>query len=349
LWVPKVGTLLERTQASLTAVDAAGLSADASRDRAAAADALAAFGRTTDRVRDLLADGQPLTASSVAFGEAAQQLATASAALASVVPTERLAVGIELGRARRQEVYALLGAVAVTLLSLLLLLPRARIREQGPIEAVSAPSGLGLALRTPASDTGRLGPSEFDVDIARVLAGGTTADPVPEQPHQSEEAIVGDLERESQLRLNVDAQVDLAETARLCGDLARVKDSNELPAILGRVAAVLDAAGIVVWIAERDRSALRPASSHGYSDHTLSKMKVLPVAAENAVSVAFRTGRTEVVRGTRERNGAIVAPIVAAAGCAGAMAVEVRNGAEASPAVQAVAAIIAAQLASLVS
>jgi hypothetical protein len=81
----------------------------------------------------------------------------------------------------------------------------------------------------------------------------------------------------------------------------------------------------------------------------MGKMKALPVSAENAVAVAFRSVRTEIVRGTRDRNGAIVAPINTASGCVGAMAAEIRHGAEASPAVQAVAAIICAQLASLVA
>jgi hypothetical protein len=56
----------------------------------------------------------------------------------------------------------------------------------------------------------------------------------------------------------------------------------------------------------------------------------------------------EVVGGTKERNGAVVVPVVTVNGCVGAMAAEIRHGAEASPSVQAVATIIAAQLASLV-
>jgi hypothetical protein len=181
------------------------------------------------------------------------------------------------------------------------------------------------------------------------VAGSSSADPLPESPHESEEDIVDDLQRESLLKLNTEAQVDLAETARLCGDLARMKDSAELPALLARTADLLDAAGIVVWIAEQGGSMLRPAASHGYSEHTLAKIRALPADAENAVAVAYRNGRTEVVRGTHDRNGAIVSPINATTGCAGAMAAEIRHGAEASPAVQAVAAIISAQLASLVA
>jgi GAF domain-containing protein len=147
----------------------------------------------------------------------------------------------------------------------------------------------------------------------------------------------------------MDAQVDLAEAARLCTDLARVKESGELAGLLARAADLLDASGIVLWIVGPDGAALRPAASHGYSDHALARMRTLSGRSENAVSVAFRTGRLEVVRGGADKPGAIVAPIVTPGGCVGAVAAEIRHGAEASPSVQAVATIVAAQLASLVA
>jgi hypothetical protein len=348
-WVPKVGGLLQDATARLNAIDPAALVPEAAQDKVAALEALAAFGRTTDRVRDLLASDQPLTASSVAFTQAAEQLSTASGALASVAPTQAAGVEQRHSALRLREGYVLLGAAGFAVLVLLLLLPRPRIPQADSSETVAPAVGLGLSLGTPSSaDLDALGRSGFDLDLPRV-AGGAAGDSLPEPSRESEEQIVDDLRLESQLRLNTEAQVDLAETARLCGDLARVKDGGELPAILGRAAEILDAAGIVLWIAAADASVLRPAGSFGYSEHTMAKMKALPIDAENAVSVAFRNGRTEVVRGTRERNGAIVAPINATGGCAGAMAAEIRHGAESSPAVQAVAAIICAQLASLVA
>jgi hypothetical protein len=347
-WVPKIAALVQDTTARLTAIDAVALVPDAAQDRAAALDALTAFGRTTDRVRDLLASDQPLTASSLAFGQAAEQLSTASGALANVTPSQVAAVEQRYADVRLREAYALLGATAGTLLVLLLLLPRAGAPRSDSPDLPAPPVGPGLSLNAPdATDIDALGRTGFDLDIPRVSAA--PSGPLPESPRESEVEIVGDLQRESQLQLNADAQVDLAEAARLCGDLARMTDGRELPAFLGRAADLLNASGIVLWIAEPGTSTLRPAASHGYSEHTLGKMKAIPVAAENAVAVAFRSGRTEIVRGTRDRNGAIVAPINAASGCAGAMAAELRHGAEASPAVQAVAAIVCAQLASLVA
>ena len=57
-------------------------------------------------------------------------------------------------------------------------------------------------------------------------------------------------------------------TAKLCGELARVAESRELPHLLERAARVLDASGIIVWIAEPSRQALVPALAHGYEQRS---------------------------------------------------------------------------------
>ncbi len=131
-WVPKLAALVQDATARLNAIDAAGLVAEAAQDRAAAIEALAAFARTSDRVRDLLGNDQPLTASTLAFGQAAEHLSTASGALANVAPTQAAAVEQQVSRLRLLEVYALLGAAGFTLLVLLILLPRARMPESEP-------------------------------------------------------------------------------------------------------------------------------------------------------------------------------------------------------------------------
>ena len=347
-WVPRLGELIRNATVALEKIDRTALASDSRADLSAAVDALAAFARTSDRVRDLLATDQPLTASSVAFGDAAQHLGTAAAALASVAPTEAPALEREITRLRLFQVYALAGAAAFTLLVLLLLWPRVE-RADADLSAPETPTtglGLSMAMRT-AADANTPGRAGFDLDVGYHAPPAPPA-LVPEPPHESEQAIEEDIGRESGLPLNTDAPVDLAEAARLCSDLARMKDGRELGSLLARAAELLDAAGIVLWIVGPESSALRPAASHGYSDHALARMKTLSGRSENAVSVAFRTGRLEVVRGTRDRPGALVAPVIAADGPVGVMAAEIRHGAETSPSIQAAATIVAAQLASLV-
>jgi len=144
-------------------------------------------------------------------------------------------------------------------------------------------------------------------------------------------------------------RVDLVAAAQLCTDLARVKDTSELQGLLARIATLMDASGVVVWMGGAGGDVLWPAFSHGYTPHTLSKMQALPRDGSTPVSVAFRTGLMEIVPAAGRTSGAIVAPILASSGCVGVMAVEVRHGAETSDAEQALAGIVAAQLATLVA
>ncbi len=347
-WTPKLAGLVQNLGDTLGKIDRASLSAESAQDLAAVTEAVAVFAKLSDHVRDLVAGEQPLTASSIVYGDAAQHLGTAAAALASVAATQGQAVDREVARVSLNEAFALGSAAAWTLIVLLVLLPRVIVEAAlDPAEDAVTPSA-GLSLGGPlATGPGATGDG-FDLDLAW---RNQQAAPVssPEPTHESERDLEDDVRRESALRLNMDAQVDLAEAARLCTDLARVKETGELAGLLARAAELLDASGIVLWIVGPDGSGLRPAASHGYSDHALARMRTLSGRSENAVSAAFRMGRLEVVRGGTGKPGAIVAPVVTPAGCVGAMAAEIRHGAEASPSVQAVATIVAAQLASLVA
>ena len=329
-WVPRLASLIQRATDALHRIDRAALAPDSAQNLAAATEAIAAFARASDRVRDLLATEQPLTASSVVFGDAAQHLGTAAAALASVTSSQAAAEEREIAHLSLLQAYALVGAAIFTLIVILILIPRVKTADVGESEvaeeAVPDPPAAGLGL-------------------SMTMRGGAEREP----PHESGKVIEDPVRHQSGPGPTTGAQVDLAKAARLCSDLARVRDGGELGGLLARAADVLDAAGIVLWIVGPEGSALRPTASHGYSEYALARMKTLSGRSENAVSVAFRTGQLEVVRGTTDRNGAVVAPVVAAGGCVGAMAAEIRHGAESSPAVQALATIVAAQLASLVA
>ncbi len=346
-WVPRITGLVQNAHDTLGKIDRARLSAEAVQDLNAATDAVAAFSKLTDHVRDLLATEQPLTASSVVFGEAAGHVGTASAALTSMVATEEQAARREVSRLNLNEMFALGGAAAWTRIVLLVLLPRVSVAG-GDSAGAAVATNFGLALNGPPAVPNGGGSAGVDLDLAwrsqQAAAAGT-----PDPPRESEQQIEAGTRGETGLRLNIDAQVDLAAAARLCTDLARVREGSEIAGLLERAAELLDAAGIVLWIAGPDGTSLRPAASHGDSDHALARMRALSARLDNAVSIAFHTGRLEVVRGGREKTGAIVAPVIAPGGCVGAMAAEIKHGAETSPSVQAVATILAAQLASLVA
>jgi GAF domain-containing protein len=69
----------------------------------------------------------------------------------------------------------------------------------------------------------------------------------------------------------------------------------------------------------------------------------------NATAAAFRSGQTCVVNSSDLVSGALVVPLLTSAGCAGVLAIELRGRREEEESVRALAMILAAQLAALVS
>ena len=142
---------------------------------------------------------------------------------------------------------------------------------------------------------------------------------------------------------------EMTEVASLCTALGRVQDTRELPPLLERVATLLGARGLIVWIGGPDARELRPVLSHGYAPAVVARLGAIDADAENATAAAYRTGQLQIVRSDGTANGAVAAPLVSASGCVGVMAIEFRGGAESRAGVQPLATVVAAQLATLVS
>ena len=141
--------------------------------------------------------------------------------------------------------------------------------------------------------------------------------------------------------------VDLSATAALSADLARLSDQRELPALLARVATVLGARGVVVWMGAG--SQLFAVAAHGYDEALLSRIRPIPRDAENATAAAWRTGALRRVPASAGEYGAVVAPMVGPLGCVGVLAVEVDTLHERDVATHAVAVILASQLAGVLA
>lgn len=142
--------------------------------------------------------------------------------------------------------------------------------------------------------------------------------------------------------------IDLGGIAALCADFARVADSSALPALMSRASDILEAAGIVVWVADPDGRELFPTLVHGYPPHIANRLGTLARDAENVTAAAFRTGLLQIVKATPASNGAVAAPLVGPAGTLGVIAAELRNDGEQQDARRAAVAIVAAQVATLV-
>ena len=141
----------------------------------------------------------------------------------------------------------------------------------------------------------------------------------------------------------------LLTTAQLCRELSRVVDSTHLPGLLERAARVVDASGIIVWVADPSRQRLVPALAHGYDDRTVVRMGSIHKDANNAVASAYRTSEVRTVAGDASTNGAVIVPLITSDGCVGVLSAEMRAGTEKDESAQALATIFASQLATLVA
>jgi len=141
--------------------------------------------------------------------------------------------------------------------------------------------------------------------------------------------------------------VDLLAAAELCTELGRVDDTSQVLAILRDAARLLDATGLIVWLYDGIASELRPALVHGYSDNVRAQLPAVKQGDDNATAAAFRSARTCTIRGVEGGCGALVVPMLAPAGCAGVLAIELPDGREQMPSVRAVAMFLAAMLAQL--
>jgi hypothetical protein len=141
----------------------------------------------------------------------------------------------------------------------------------------------------------------------------------------------------------------LLSTAQLCSELARVAESRQLPNLLERAAKVLDASGIIVWVAEPSRQALVAAISHGYEDKVVARMGNIHRDANNAAAAAYRSSEVRTVAGDAFTSGAVIVPLMTSDGCVGVLSAEMKGGAERDESSQALASIFAAQLATLVA
>jgi hypothetical protein len=140
----------------------------------------------------------------------------------------------------------------------------------------------------------------------------------------------------------------LDDAADVCVDIARLLDGRDLPGILSRAAAAIDAKGLVLWVNDEQGQTLRATMAHGYSDRMLARLGQLAVTADNATSLACRTLQPQMVPGATPANsGALAVPLISTHGCVGVLSAEV-SGSRANGHQVSVARLIAAQLSSVI-
>jgi len=304
-WMPKVAALVDAAQGDVDSLRTIAAASDARARLMEAGAAITEFSNVDKRARDYIKAGQPLMAADVVFTEAGDTASSAAQRLDTATVAEHEAFDTFELRERKAELYALAGAGLMGLLTLVLLAGVAPAAGDDEGDAAETRTGLSIA-HTPSSS---------------LSPGATQALPRTTAPA-------------------------LKMAAELCTDFGRVRDADDLTRLLARTADALEASGLVVWLGIGPRGDLCPAIAHGYPPQTLARMSSIPRSADNAAAAAYRTGSLQIVLAVPGASGgAIVAPLLAPDGCIGALAAEIKGGAETSDAVQWLAAIFAAQLA----
>ena len=274
-----------------------------------ASSTLTEFASIDKRARDYVKSGQTLMAADVIFSEGGDAAATAARQIETARLAEHQAQEVADAALRMQEAMFAGGAAGFTALAMLLLIPVPR--SAASADTVSR-SGV-LSLSTPARET------------APAAAPSAAASAPPS----------GAL---------------LKAAAALATDLGRLRDVQDLNELLRRTAEMMDASGVMVWMGSTSGADLRAVLAHGYGPSVLARIPPVPQSDHNAAPAPYRTGTMQIVMsrpgGT---SGAVVAPILTADGCIGALSAEIRGGGEASDSVQALATIVASHLASVVA
>ncbi len=318
-WMSKVSASTEAFTAALSVLQQSATAAGRTSIDEAAATATE-FSSVDKRVREYLKSDQQLMASDVIFTEGSDAAATAGRQIETARLAERQAFDRQAADIRRQEATTIGAAAAIT----------------GPIVTLLIP------VRRSAMESGAMVEASSAMSIAppMVVAPAPAPAPVPKPVPPPAPVPVPSRSTETGL---------FRKTADLATDFGRVRDLDELTRILARAADLVDASGLMVWMADTPGT-IRPVMAHGYSTQMIARMPPVARSADNAAAKAVRSGTLQIVLSRPGGiSGAVVAPIMSPEGCIGALSAEIRGGAETSESVQALAAIFAAHLASVLA
>ena len=272
------------------------------------------------RARTQAMEGQQLLASDIVFSEATPLLEGLVEAFATTGATRDEAAAQAIARLARQRQLFAAGAAGVGLLAALLLLPlprRAGSRASTATEPIADRPEPAAAVPTVPSPAPPL-PAP-----AAVAAAPPPAPGIP----------VGEL----------------ARTASVCADLARVTEGPQLASALARVGNLLGATGVTVWVADLEGRQLTAAAWYGYDQSVFELLGPIPRDAANLVAAAYRGPATRTSPAVTGAKAAVAVPVPGAGGPVGVLSAELAEGVTTVPSTTAaLAAIVAAQLATLV-
>lgn len=284
--------------------------------------------RMDQRARDHSDLGQDLMASDLLFTDGPELALIAMTHIDRALKTERDARDTATTAHRQSQGIALAAAMGTTVLVTLLLLP---------VSARPSAENIGLTDGAVERTNSVSGESSGSIDQEDVRV-----------PSDGPLSIIATPTPETVTTADISPTLDLQLAADLCTDLGQLSHTSQLNVILARAAQIFNASGIIVWILDASKNSLRPAVGHGYSETMLTRLGVIPCDDDNVTALSFRDAKIHIVPAESSALGAIAAPIVSMSGCIGVLSMELKNGWELNEDVQATAAILTAQLSTLV-
>ena len=310
-WLARVSALVQQLADSSAAIAPLLQSSQAPAHIQGLAANLAHLIEVDGRIRIHLLNGQDLSASDLIFTEGRDAVGAIGTAVRAIEQEERAAFEAQRASLLRDG-WMLAAGVAGVWVAGLLLLARRPVSESGSVSP---------ELHTPA-----LPPT------------GSTDRNLFVQPAEASVA--------PEAAIEVTA-LDLAAAATVCTDISRLVSASALPDLLARAASVVDASGMILWMGAGEE--LFAVTAYGYDPTVIARLGPIGRHSHNATAAAWRTGELLTVAHDTMANGAVVAPLFGVDGCIGVLAAEIRHGREADAATQAVTAMFAAQLATVVA
>jgi hypothetical protein len=322
-WPKRASETAAALERSISELQAGATSPAAKAHYESAVSALGGLNSLDQKARDDMDIGESRLAADVIFGDATASAETLATALAAGRAEELIAREARVSDLRRQNFqYASAGVAGVLIAALMLGMVGRRPRAEG---AEPVTSIVERVVPAPAP-------------VVEERAPGKVEEPLP----------ITLVEAAPRVLSAVEGRVDLSSAAQVCVDLGRVLDGQDIPPLLERAARVLDAKGLVLWVADGSGAMLRASLAHGYPEKILKRLGPLQVDADNVTSLAFRSMQVQTLADAKGSASAFAVPLITSTGCIGVLAAEMAHGRASSETVP-VARMFAAQLATLVT
>jgi hypothetical protein len=135
--------------------------------------------------------------------------------------------------------------------------------------------------------------------------------------------------------------------SEICADLSSLSNPGALQGALERVNAMLDATGLIVWVASNDGGSLSPVATHGFDPNLVARIGKIARDSANLTAAAFRDNTPKISTPTASAPAALAVAMCGPTGPAGVLSVELKAGQTVDEAKVALASVVAAQLATL--